>query len=87
MKLPPDKQKAFDAVMSSLNRRAMEIVETPKSEREQAYFILRDELARAMRDCHIEENKIPDWVEQYLSFLRSLVAMIESGGGASGGRG
>ena len=34
-----------------------------------------------MRDCHIEENKIPDWVEQYMSFLRSLVAMIESGGG------
>jgi hypothetical protein len=86
MKLPPDKQKAFDAVMSSLNRRAMEIVEIPKTEREQTYLIVRDELMRAMRDCHIEENKIPDWIEQYLSFLRSLVAMIESGGGASGGR-
>jgi hypothetical protein len=85
MKLPPDKQKAFDAVMSSLNRTAMEVVETPKTEREEKYLIVRDELVRAMRDYHIEENKIPDWVAQYLSFLRSLVAMIESGGGAAGG--
>jgi hypothetical protein len=85
MQLPPDKQKAFDAVMSSLQRRAMEIVETPKTEREQVYLIVRDELARAMRDCHTEENKIAPWVEQYLSFLRSLVAIIESSGGASGG--
>ena len=79
--LTPEKQRAFDALMGSLQRNAMRVIETPNSEREAVYKIMEESLLETSQEIQMTE----DFREQYMTWLRAMVSIIESGGGAQGG--
>jgi hypothetical protein len=59
----------------------MKVLETPESEREAIYEIVRQSLEDADRVIPQEKG----FIDQYMIWLRSLVGIIEAGGGARGG--
>jgi hypothetical protein len=77
----PEKQRALDALLGSLQRMAMKVIETPKSEREAVYKIMEESLEETAKEVEVSE----DFREQYMTWLRAMVRIIESGGGAKGG--
>ena len=81
--MPPEKKRALEAIQGSLHRMAMKVLETPESEREAVYEILRQSLKQTTHIVPVD----PGFEEQYMSWLRALVRMIEGGGGAQGGTG
>jgi O-succinylbenzoate synthase len=82
--LTPEKKRAFDAIMGTLQRQAMRVLEEPKETREEVYEIVRQSIADTASDSGIEIS--PDFENMYMTHLRALVAIIERGGGAGGGR-
>jgi hypothetical protein len=60
---------------------AMRVIEAPPAEREAVYQTIRDSLRESQSVFPVD----PEFEEQYMTWLRSLVAIIESGGGAKGG--
>jgi hypothetical protein len=84
--LTSEQQKALDATMGSLNRIAMKILAMPKADREAQYAIVRRSFVESLPVFNINGETGEEWVEKYMGFLRTLVSMIEAGGGAGGGR-
>jgi hypothetical protein len=78
---PEEKRAALEGIEASLHRSAMKVLETPESEREAIYEIVRQSLEDA--DRVIPQKK--GFIDQYMIWLRSLVGIIEAGGGARGG--
>jgi hypothetical protein len=74
----PEKARAIEAIEGSLHRMAMKILDTPESEREAVYEIMRQSLKAVVP---VDEG----FEEQYMIWLRALVSIIESGGGGKGG--
>jgi hypothetical protein len=60
---------------------AMNILDTPESEREAVYEIMRQSLKETAAVVPVDEG----FEEQYMIWLRALVSIIESGGGGKGG--
>jgi hypothetical protein len=81
--LPPEKKRALEA---SLHRMALQVLESPRSEREAVYEVMRASLADARRALNLGDKEMPDFEENYMTWLRALVAMIERSGGAQGGK-
>jgi hypothetical protein len=79
--LTPEQQGAFDALLGNLQRMAMKVIETPKSEREAVYKIMEESLVETSEEIQMSEG----FREQYMTWLRAMVSIIESGGGAQGG--
>jgi hypothetical protein len=77
----PEKKRALDAIEASLHRMAMEVLEAPESEREAVYDTMRQSLKDAAELAPVDKG----FEEQYMIWLRALVRIIESGGGAKGG--
>ena len=77
----PEKARALQVIEGSLHRMAMKILDTPVSEREAAYEIMRQSLKAATDAVPIDEG----FEDQYMKWLRALVSIIESGGGGKGG--
>jgi hypothetical protein len=80
--LTPEQKQALDAIEGSLHRMAMKIVEAPTSEREGMYASMRESLKKTKQAIPVDNG----FLEQYMTWLRALVSMIERGGGAKGGR-
>jgi hypothetical protein len=77
----PEKARAIEAIEGSLHRMAMNILDTPESEREAVYEIMRQSLKETAAVVPVDEG----FEEQYMIWLRALVSIIESGGGGKGG--
>ena len=77
----PEKARALQVIEGSLHRMAMKILDTPVSEREATYEIMRQSLKEATDAVPIDEG----FEDQYMKWLRALVSIIESGGGGKGG--
>jgi hypothetical protein len=60
---------------------AMKILETPESEREAVYEIMRQSLRETAAVVPMDEG----FEDQYMTWLRALVSIIEHGGGGKGG--
>jgi hypothetical protein len=80
--LTSDRKRALEAIEGSLHRMAMKVLETPPSEREAVYEIMRQSWKEAVAEIPVDEG----FEEQYMTWLRALVRIIESGGGAKGGK-
>jgi hypothetical protein len=78
---PEEKRATLEGIEASLHRSAMKVLETPESEREAIYEIVRQSLEDADRVIPQEKG----FIDQYMIWLRSLVGIIEAGGGARGG--
>jgi hypothetical protein len=79
--MTPEKKRALEGIQDSLHRMAMKVLETPESEREAVYEILRQSLKETAQSVPVD----PAFEEQYMIWLRALVRIIERGGGAKGG--
>jgi hypothetical protein len=79
--MTPEKKRALEAIEGSLHRMAMRVLEAPESERDAVYEIMRQSLKNSAREIPVD----PGFEEQYMIWLRALVRIIESGGGAKGG--
>jgi hypothetical protein len=80
--MTPEKKQVLDAIEGSLHRMAMKVLEAPISEREDIYESMRQSLKETQRTIPVDDG----FVEQYMTWLRALVSIIERGGGAKGGR-
>ena len=60
---------------------ALKVIETPKSEREAVYKIMEESLEETAKEVEVTEG----FQEHYMTLLRAMVSIIESGGGAQGG--
>jgi hypothetical protein len=80
--LTPEQKQALKAIEGSLHRMAMKIVEAPTSEREAIYESMRQSLKETKQTIPVDDG----FLEQYMSWLRALVSIIERGGRAKGGR-
>ena len=80
--LTPEQKQALDAIEGSLHRMAMKVVEAPTSEREAIYESMRQSLKETQQAIPVDDG----FLEQYMTWLRALVSIIERGGGAKGGR-
>jgi hypothetical protein len=79
------RKRNLDAIMGSLQRMAMQVLEAPKEDREKVYEEIREDFAETWRAHGAAFNVGPDFIEQYMIHLRALVSIIERGGGAAGG--
>jgi hypothetical protein len=79
--IDPEKASALQVIEGSLHRMAMKMLDTPASEREAAYKIMRQNLKEASDAVPIDEG----FEDEYMKCLRALVLIIESGGGGKGG--
>ena len=79
------RKRNLDVVMGSLQRMAMQVLEAPKEDREKVYKDIRENFAETWRSHGAALKISPDFVEQYMAYLRALVSIIERGGGAAGG--
>jgi transcription elongation GreA/GreB family factor len=79
--LTPEKQRALDALMGSLQRMAMKVIEAPISEREAVYELMEESLVETAQELQMED----DFRKQYMTWLRAMVSIIESGGGTQRG--
>jgi division protein CdvB (Snf7/Vps24/ESCRT-III family) len=79
--ITPEKKRALDEIEASLHRMAMKVLEAPASEREAVYETMRQSLKDAAGVAPVDKG----FEEQYMTWLRALVRIIESGGGAKGG--
>ena len=82
--MPEQHKAAFDAIMGSLNRVAMTVVETPKSQRDEIYKTVRDLYSATLKD-KLSKKDADEFLAMYMARLRDLVDIIEAGGGAAGG--
>lgn len=82
---PTDSDERADKLLGQLHQWAMEAVELPRATRE-AYVLevagryYEDALKNGLSDTQAEE-----WRESVADWLRSLVEVIETSGGATGG--
>jgi hypothetical protein len=74
-------EKPLDALMDSLQRMAMKVIEAPTSEREAVYELMEESLVETAQELRMDDGLR----EQYMTWLRAMVSIIESGGGAPGG--
>jgi hypothetical protein len=65
---------------------ALKVLESPKSEREVVYEIMRESLSETRRDLNLGDKEMCGFEENYITWLRALVDMLERGGGAQGGK-
>jgi hypothetical protein len=79
--LTPEKQRALDALMGSLQRMAMKVIEAPISEREAVYELMEESLVETAQELQMDD----DFRKQYMTWLHEMVSIIESGGGTQGG--
>ena len=84
--LPPEKKQVLEAIQASLHRMALKVLESPKSEREAVYEIMRESLSETRGDLKLGDKEMDGFEENYMTWLRALVDMIEHGGGAQGGK-
>jgi hypothetical protein len=80
--MTPEKKQALKAIEGSLHRMAMKVLEAPESEREAIYEIMRQSLKDTQGTIRLDEG----FEEEYMTWLRALVATIEHGGGSKGGK-
>jgi len=84
--LPEEKRrKAFEAIEGFLHRMAMQVLEAPRSEREAVYEIVRESLSETRRELNLADTEMADFEENFMSWLRALVSIIERSGGGQGG--
>jgi len=74
------------AVLESLHRVALTVLESPKSEREAIYEIIRSSLDDTRQTLNLSHKEMADFEDKYITWLRALVDMIERSGGAQGGK-
>ena len=75
--MTPEKKQALEAIEGSLHRMAMKVLEAPIWEREDVYESMRRSLKETQRTIPVDD----EFVEQYITWLRALVSIIERGGG------
>ena len=73
-------------IEESLHRLALIVLKAPKSEREAIYEDVRASLADTRRALNLSDKEMTDFGDNYVTWLRALVDMIERGGGAQGGK-
>jgi len=83
---PGSKQEILEKILASLHRMALEVAKSPKSDREAAYELMRASLGDAGRVLNLSDKEMADFENNYMTWLRALVDMIERGGGAPGCR-
>jgi hypothetical protein len=72
--------------MDAVHRRAMELIELPTEKREERYAYYRRvyyEGAKADGASEVQARELSESMDEW---VRALVAIIETGGGAEGGR-
>jgi hypothetical protein len=79
------KENPHDLIMASLPGIAVQILEVPKSEREGLYTDFGIGFRKQAAAAGLDPKPAEEFGQKYLEFLRALVRIIESGGGASGG--
>src|SRR5262249_18350277 len=62
------------------------VAKSPKSDREAVYELMRASLGDAGRVLNLSDKEMADFENNYMTWLRALVDMIERGGGAPGCR-
>ena len=83
--MTPEKQKALEAIMGSLNRMAMKVIEAPETEREAIYEALRQSWIETQRQAGLHDKEVAELAQQYMIWLSELVSLIERSGGTQGG--
>jgi hypothetical protein len=82
----PEKKQMLEAIEASLHRMALKVLDSPKSEREAVYERMRESLSETRRDLNLGDKEMFGFEENYMTWLRALVDMIERGGDAQGGK-
>ena len=80
--LMPDEEQTAEAVQ----RMAMALLDLPREERVAQYPLIRRNFEAALRECGIEGADADAWLDSTIIEIHSLLAQIETGGGAVGGR-
>ena len=86
IQLPPEKKQVLEAIQASLHRMALKVLESPKSDREAVYELMRARLGDAGRALNLSDKEVADFEVNYMTWLHVLVDTIERSGGAQGGQ-
>ena len=79
-------KKGSDAMRAAVQRRAMEIVQLPPEKREARYALYRRAFAESVMEGGVPRENAEQYATQVDEWIRTMVKVIETGGGASGGR-
>ena len=79
-------KEAADVVLKAVQRRAMEIAALPEGEREARYSYIHDAYRQSALKLGTAEVSAAELADKMVEFTRAMVGIIETGGGASGGR-
>ena len=80
--LMPDEEQTAEAVQ----RMAMALLDLPREERVAQYPLIRRNFEAALRECGIGGADADAWLDSTIIEIQSLLAQIETSGGAVGGR-
>ena len=82
-----DERASVDFIMGSLHRLAMQVIEIPRDQREEKYAEIRQMFVEDARNTIERMNAISaaEFADMYMGFLRDVVRIIETSGGAGGG--
>jgi len=78
--------KNTDAVVGSIQRRAMEIIELPPDQREARYKVYRQTYIESVMEKGLSREKGEQFAATMEEWTRTLVKLIEAGGATRGGR-
>jgi hypothetical protein len=82
-----EKQKAsYEAMLGAIQRRAMEIVELPVDQREARHQVNRTIYLKTAAEMQMTPEQGQELADKFEEFTRAMVKIMETGGGAGGGR-
>jgi len=84
--LTREQEEVVAATVGAIQRIAMAIVELPTEGRAAHYAMVRRKFEAVMMEVGIEGATAHTWLNNTMVGIQSLVAEIEAGGGAVGGR-
>jgi hypothetical protein len=75
-----------EQILRMIERQAMEVGAFPIAEREARYALIKDLYRKSAKKLGMSASQAAEFGEKLEAWVRALVGIIESGGGASGGR-
>ncbi|ANY82176.1 hypothetical protein BB934_27865 (plasmid) [Microvirga ossetica] len=75
-------QNAADAILTAINRYAMQILKLPADQREARYAMYRGIYVQSMQETGSTPEQAVEFANKVVEFTRARVKMIEEGSGA-----
>ena len=75
-----------DKIMEFIQRRAMEVVALPEDKREEHYNLVYKSCRSSALNLGQSPKEADQWADKTVEFTKALVSIIETSGGAGGGK-